>query len=215
MLTATIRDARAQAAPRPHHRVDRTRRGLPGRDVRPHRHHGARVLAALRQGVGTDAVVRTEAPYSATEGIGTSRGPIAASVLPQVAKVDGVRTAEGSVTGYAADRQRRPRHPHQGARRRATAWPPTSGFAVTSPAVRHGPTTGHEVAIDATSAEEHDIALGSTIKVLFQGPTQEFTVVGTVASAARRTSAAPRRRTSTRRPRSGSSAAPASSTRSG
>ena len=31
---------------------------------------------------GTDAVVRTEAPYSATEGIGTSRGPIAASVLP-------------------------------------------------------------------------------------------------------------------------------------
>src|SRR5215218_10506342 len=50
---------------------------------------------------GTDAVVRTEAPYSASEGIGTSRGPIAASVLPQVAKVDGVRTAEGSVTGYA------------------------------------------------------------------------------------------------------------------
>ena len=37
-----------------------------------------------------------------------------------------------------------------------------------------------EVAIDATSAEEHHIALGSTIKVLFQGPTREFTVVGTV-----------------------------------
>ena len=36
------------------------------------------------------------------------------------------------------------------------------------------------MAIDATSAEKHDIALGSTIKVLFQGPTQEFTVVGTV-----------------------------------
>ena len=42
------------------------------------------------------------------------------------------------------------------------------------------PTNAHEVAIDATSAEEHDIALGSTIKVLFQGPTREFTVVGTV-----------------------------------
>ena len=42
------------------------------------------------------------------------------------------------------------------------------------------PATAHEVAIDATSAEDHDIALGSTIKVLFQGPTQEFTVVGTV-----------------------------------
>ena len=30
---------------------------------------------------GTDAVVRTEAPYTATEGVGTSRGPVAASVL--------------------------------------------------------------------------------------------------------------------------------------
>src|SRR4029453_18119567 len=50
---------------------------------------------------GPDAVVRTEAPYSATEGIGTSRGPIAASVLSDVAKVDGVRTAEGAVTGCA------------------------------------------------------------------------------------------------------------------
>ena len=42
------------------------------------------------------------------------------------------------------------------------------------------PSGPHQVAIDATSAEEHDIAIGSTIKVLFRGPAQEFTVVGTV-----------------------------------
>ena len=42
------------------------------------------------------------------------------------------------------------------------------------------PDAPDEVAIDATSAEDNDIAIGSTIKVLFQGPTQEFTVVGTV-----------------------------------
>ena len=42
------------------------------------------------------------------------------------------------------------------------------------------PDAAGEVAIDATSAEENHIELGSTIKVLFQGPTQEFTVVGTV-----------------------------------
>jgi putative ABC transport system permease protein len=36
------------------------------------------------------------------------------------------------------------------------------------------------VAIDASSAEDHDIALGSTIKILFRGPAEEFTVVGTV-----------------------------------
>ena len=39
------------------------------------------------------------------------------------------------------------------------------------------------MAIDATSAEDHDIALGSRIKVLFLGPTREFTVVGTVGFA--------------------------------
>src|SRR3954471_17495814 len=50
---------------------------------------------------GTDAVVRTHAPYTASDGVGTSRAPISAAVLPDITKVDGVRTAEGSVTGYA------------------------------------------------------------------------------------------------------------------
>ena len=35
-------------------------------------------------GSGTDVVVRTEAPYSASEGVGTTRGPIDAKVLDQV-----------------------------------------------------------------------------------------------------------------------------------
>ena len=52
-------------------------------------------------GAGTDAVVRTEAAYKQAEGAGLSRAPIAASVLDQVKAVDGVRVAEGSVTGYA------------------------------------------------------------------------------------------------------------------
>ena len=42
---------------------------------------------------GTDAVVRTEAPYTSSEGIGTSRAPIAASVLTDVSGVEGVRVA--------------------------------------------------------------------------------------------------------------------------
>ena len=132
---------------------------------------------------GTDAVVRTEAPFSASEGIGTSRGPIAASVLPQVANTDGVRTAEGSVSGYAllTDNDGRAILTNGGA--------PTMGYSMAADNQLRGdvellsgtaPHTAGEVAIDATSAEENDIALGSTIKVLFQGPTREFTVVGTV-----------------------------------
>src|SRR3954466_15537384 len=50
---------------------------------------------------GTDAGVRAEAPYNATDGVGTSRGPIPASALDAIKGVDGVRAAEGSVTGYA------------------------------------------------------------------------------------------------------------------
>jgi putative ABC transport system permease protein len=132
---------------------------------------------------GTDAVVRTEAPYTATEGVGTSRGPIAASVLADVQKVDGVSAAEGSVTGYAllTDNDGKAIITKGGA--------PTTGYSMPADEGLRGdvellsgtaPTGPTEVAIDATSAEEHHIALGSTIKVLFQGPTHEFTVVGTV-----------------------------------
>jgi putative ABC transport system permease protein len=134
-------------------------------------------------GSGTDAVVRTEAPYTQTDGVGTNRGPIDAAVLDQVRQVDGVRAAEGSVQGYAllTDTHGRAVTTNGGA--------PTNGYSMPSDKELrgdvellsgHAPTTAHEVAIDATSAEKHHIPLGATIKVLFQGPTQEFTVVGTV-----------------------------------
>ena len=104
---------------------------------------------------GTDAVVRTKAPFTATEGVGTNRGPIDASVLDTVKKVDGVRTAEGSVSGYAliTDTHGRAVTTVGGA--------PTNGYSMPSDEalrgdvellsghVPHGP---HEVAIDATKA---------------------------------------------------------------
>ena len=132
---------------------------------------------------GTDAVVRAEAPYNATDGVGTSRGPIPAKALDSVKNVDGVRAAEGTVTGYAllTDTKGKAVLTNGGA--------PTQGYSMSADEKLRGdvelmsgtaPTNGREVAIDATSAEEHHIALGSQIKVLFQGPTQEFTVVGTV-----------------------------------
>ena len=132
---------------------------------------------------GTDAVVRTEAAYTQSEGVGTSRGPIAASVLTDIADVDGVRTAEGSASGYALLTD------NDGKAILTSGGAPTLGYSMPADETLRGdvellsgtaPDSPDEVAIDATSAEENDIALGSTIKVLFQGPTQEFTVVGTV-----------------------------------
>src|SRR6478672_3710073 len=132
---------------------------------------------------GTDAVVRTTAPYTAQDGVGTSRAPISASVLPTVRKVDGVRAAEGSVSGYALLTD------NDGKAVLTKGGAPTMGYSMPSDEKLrgdvgllsgHAPHGAHEVAIDATSAEQHDIALGSTIEVLFRGPTREFTVVGTV-----------------------------------
>jgi putative ABC transport system permease protein len=132
---------------------------------------------------GTDAVVRAEAAYTKSEGISTSRAPIPASVLDAVANVDGVRAAEGSVSGYAllTDDDGKAIVTQGGA--------PTMGYSMPADEKLRGdvdllsgsaPNGPGEVAVDATSAEENGLELGSTIKVLFQGPTREFTVVGTV-----------------------------------
>jgi putative ABC transport system permease protein len=134
-------------------------------------------------GSGTDVVVRTEAPYTASEGVGTTRGPIDAKVLDQVRTVDGVRAAEGSVQGYALLTD------NDGHAITTNGGAPTNGYSMPADEKLRGdvellagraPTNGHEVAIDGTSAKDHHIAVGSKIKVLLQGPTREFTVVGTV-----------------------------------
>jgi putative ABC transport system permease protein len=132
---------------------------------------------------GTDAVVRQEAAYSQSEGAGTSRAPIDASALEQVRQVDGVRVAEGMSSGYALITD------NDGAAVTSSGGAPTMGYSMPVDESLRGdveildgaaPAGPHEVAIDATSAEDNDIAIGSTIDVLFSGPTQEFTVVGTV-----------------------------------
>ena len=132
---------------------------------------------------GTDAVVRTEAAYTQSEGVGTSRAPIAAKVLDDIANAEGVRTAEGSSSGYALLTDT------DGKAILTSGGSPTLGYSMAADEGLRGdvelmsgtaPDSSNEVAIDATSAEENDIKLGDRIKVLFQGPSQEFTVVGTV-----------------------------------
>ena len=123
---------------------------------------------------GTDAVVRTEAAYKQAEGAGLSRAPIDASVLDQVKAVDGVRVAEGSVTGYALLTDT------EGKAVLTSGGAPTQGYSMPRDVTLrgdvdlssgHAPRGPHEVVIDATSAEKHDIALGSDINILFRGPT--------------------------------------------
>lgn len=128
---------------------------------------------------GTDAVVRQEAAYKSAT---ASRGPISDKVLDQVRNVDGVRAAEGVVSGYALMLDKdghaihsAPSTPTLGANM-STDNVLSGDIAISS---GHKPQGPREVAIDASSAEKGYVKLGSTIKVLFHGPSKHFTVVGT------------------------------------
>src|SRR3954453_5290880 len=132
---------------------------------------------------GTDAVVRHETAYTSASGAGVSRAAIPASVLTQVRQVPGVAVAEGVTSGYAliTDTHGKAVLPMGGA--------PTMGYTLPADVKLRGdakmttgraPTGADEVAIDATAAEDHHIPLGARIKMLFRGPSETFTVVGTV-----------------------------------
>ena len=131
---------------------------------------------------GTDAVVREKAAFNQSEGAGTARAPIDADVINQVRTVDGVRVAEGMSSGYALLTD------NDGAAILPSGGAPTMGYTMPAESLRGditildgaAPVGPRQVAIDASSAEDNDIAIGSTIKILFNGPTREFTVVGTV-----------------------------------
>ena len=166
---------------------------------------------------GTDAVVRTEAPYTATEGVGTDRGPIDA-VGPRPGP-PGRRRPRGRGLGQrlrAADRQRRPGDHHQRWRadqrlqhagRRASSAATSSCSSGTprrhrtrSPSTPPAPTT-------TTSRSARRSRCCSRVR-----PRSSPSSAPSGTATASTTSAAPRRRTSTPRPRSGCSARPGSST---
>ncbi|MCU1599614.1 MAG: ABC-type transport system, involved in lipoprotein release, permease component [Frankiales bacterium] len=132
---------------------------------------------------GTDSVVRHESSYEAASGAGVTRAPIPASLLPDVQRVPGVAAAEGVVSGYAllTDTDGKAVLPAGGA--------PTMGYTMTSDVKLRGhvhllsgraPSSAHEVAVDAFSASGHHLVVGSRIRILFRGPSETFTVVGTV-----------------------------------
>jgi putative ABC transport system permease protein len=132
---------------------------------------------------GTDAVVRQEAAYVESSGIGTARSPIPASVLESVRSVDGVRAAEGAVSGYALLTD------NEGKAVLSSGGAPTQGYSLPDDEKLRGdvnlrsgraPEGPGEVAIDARSAESAGIALGSDIRILFRNSSDSFTVVGTV-----------------------------------
>ena len=128
---------------------------------------------------GIDVAVRTKGSYTTPQG-GTVRAPMPAALKEQIAAVDGVRIADGSVTGYTQFVA------HDG-KPVTTGGAPTLGLSVSrypelqaagtlrSGTRPHGP---DQVAVDAQTARNQDFHVGDRIKLLFQGPPGEYTVSG-------------------------------------
>ena len=127
---------------------------------------------------GTDVSVRAASGFGEDASVDTLRDTVPASVLDVVRRVPGVKAVDGSVGGYA-------QFIDEAGKAVTTTGAPTLGFNWTLPElsplrVRSGrePQRPGEVMVDAVTAKNHDFALGDKVKVLFSGPTEEFTVVG-------------------------------------
>jgi len=134
---------------------------------------------------GVDVVVRASAAFEAESASG--RPPVPDDVLATVRGVEGVVEVEPRYSGQASlvDPAGNPLG--------ATGPPKQGSDAPTVPELatvelRSGrwPASRGEVAIDVQSAETLDAALGDTVNVLLNGPTEERTLVGTVGLAGER-----------------------------
>ena len=130
---------------------------------------------------GIDVAVRSEETFGGFD-TGEVRDPMPASLLERIQAVDGVRVAEGNVTGYA-------QLVGKDGKAVTTSGAPSlgvsfnqdpqfsAGSTVRSGRLPSGPT---EMAIDAKTAEDTGYVVGDRAKVLFQGPARDFTVSGII-----------------------------------
>ena len=121
-----------------------------------------------------DVVVRSSAEFTALATTVGEREPVPESLVATVQAVPGVRSAWGSVWGFAelTDAEGRVIG-GRGLPTVGTGWTPDGTLASGEAPSRPG-----EVAIDADTAKEFGLRLGDRIKVLFEDAVEEFTVNG-------------------------------------
>src|SRR6266540_1704822 len=129
---------------------------------------------------GTDVVVHTRETFGSQQG--DIRDPLPESLLQQIKDVDGVKVAEGSVSGYA-------QFVGKNGKPVTTGGAPTLGVSVSQAPELHGSTTlrsgrrpsgPDEVVVDARTASKQGFKVGDRVKILLQGPARTFTISGIV-----------------------------------
>lgn len=135
-----------------------------------------------------DAYVRAKAAFASD--FGTERPRLDSVVVQQVRTVDGVAQVEGNVQGYAQplDRDGDPIG-GTGAPTFGFNWGVVEELNPYRLVEGRAPRTSREVVIDRGVAKRGDFSVGDPIRILFQGPTEEFTISG-IATFGRADSAA-------------------------
>jgi putative ABC transport system permease protein len=128
-----------------------------------------------------DVIVRSSNAFTAQTSSLEEREPMPESVLPAVEGVDGVAQAVGDVIGYAqvVDPSTGKIIGTFGPPTAASSWNDLNGFTLKPGGAR--PQGGDQVVLDAGTAEGHDIQVGDSVEILFEGPPGEFEVVGTAS----------------------------------
>lgn len=125
-----------------------------------------------------DVLVRSSNAFTAQTSSLEERESMPASVLDDVAAVPGVAQAVGDVIGYAqiVDPATGKVIGTFGPPTAASSWNDLNGFTLKPGGST--PQASDEVAIDAGTAESHDIQVGDRVQILFEGAPGEFEVVG-------------------------------------
>jgi putative ABC transport system permease protein len=129
---------------------------------------------------GTDVTVRTKSDFE-QQGGPSLRDPLPASLATQIQGVDGVKVVQGSVQGYAQFIGKDGKPVTTQAPTFGQSFGPTSDLNGSAVA-REGrmPSGPDEVVVDARTAKKEGFVLADRVKILFEGPPREFTVVGII-----------------------------------
>ncbi|MDQ6928374.1 MAG: FtsX-like permease family protein [Actinomycetota bacterium] len=128
--------------------------------------------AASRSSV--DVVVRATSSFSAEASALPERNPVPADLLSSVQSVSGVRSAWGSIWGWAQVVDPAGKAvPPNGLPTLGAAWGPDQGIVA-----GRAPQAAGETALDEATARAHGFRLGDQVKVLFGGGSGEFVLTG-------------------------------------
>ncbi|HJP65966.1 MAG TPA: FtsX-like permease family protein [Actinomycetota bacterium] len=128
--------------------------------------------------VQVEGVSKFEATGPGGENAGTAER-VPNSLVAVIKKVPGVRTAEGTLTGYAEV-------VGKDGKAVTTGGAPTLGvsairdrqLSAATPRAGRQPERSGEIGIDAQTARKHHLGIGDRVTVLLQGPSMKATIVG-------------------------------------